>query len=110
VTPFAFTAETTSKLGLAFLAAVNGGRFKMYGDPAAQGDGDGCAAEFWREAELCRYAVRRNQQIGFGVPAGRGRDDFVISAALCAWAARGWLVSIPAVLAQRPLDFAEGWF
>ncbi|HEV8639282.1 MAG TPA: hypothetical protein VG370_34170 [Chloroflexota bacterium] len=108
VRPFVLTAGTKSKLGFAFLAAVNGGRFKMYRDPAAQGGEDGCAAEFWREVELCRYAVRRNRQLGFWVPGSQGRDDFVVSAALCAWAAREWVVPLPAVLTQRPLDFAEG--
>ena len=108
VQPFVFTAESKSRLGFAFLAGVNGGRFRMYGDPAAAGDADGCAAEFWREVALCRYTVRRNQQLAFWVPETEGHDDFVTSAALCAWAGRDYVVPPAAVLMQRPLDFAGG--
>lgn len=108
VQPFVFTGESKSRLGFAFLAAVNGGRFRMYGDPAAAGDPDGCAAEFWREVGLCRYTVRRNQQLAFWVPESEGHDDFVISAALCAWAGREHVVAPAGVLFQRPLDFAGG--
>ena len=108
VQPFVFGAESKSRLGFAFLAGVNGGRFRMYGDPAAGGDPDGSAAEFWREAALCRYAVRRNQQLAFWVPESEGHDDFVVSAALCAWAGRDYVVPPAAVLMNRPLDFAGG--
>jgi hypothetical protein len=104
VAPFVFTAESKSRLGFAFLAAVNGGRLKMYA-----GDGeDGAAAELWREAALCRYAVRRNQQLAFWVPETEGHDDFVVSAALCAWAAREVVATPAAALISRPLDFDDG--
>jgi hypothetical protein len=98
VRPFALTAEAASRLGFAFLAAVNGRRFRMYGDPAAAGHRDGCPAELWREAALCRCALRRGQRIAFWVPEGDG--GFVLSAALCAWAGRDY-VAPPAVTPMR---------
>jgi hypothetical protein len=104
VRPFVFTAESASRLGFAFLAAVNGGRFRMYGDPAAAGDADGCAAELWREATLSRCAVRRGQRIAFWVPGGEGEDGFLLSAALCAWAGRDY-VSPPAMAPIRPRTY-----
>lgn len=103
VQPFVFTAESKSRLGFALLAAVNGGRFKIYA-----GDGaDGAAAELWREAAACRYAVRRGQQLAFWVPASQGHDDFVVSAALCNWAARAAAAPPTAALIVRPPDYPE---
>jgi hypothetical protein len=86
---------------------VNGGRFKLYRDPEPE---DGCLLEFWREAERCRYAVRRGQQLSFWVPESQGHDDFVTSAALCAWAARDTIVPAAAALTIRPLDYQDGRF
>jgi hypothetical protein len=105
VVPFTFTAESKSRLGFNMLAAVNGGRFRMYQEAATE---DGCAAELWREAALCRYAIRRGQQLSFWVPESEGHDDFVVSAALCAWAAREVVVAPSAAIAARPVDYADG--
>ncbi len=106
VEPFVFTAEAKSRLGFGLLAAVNGGRFKMYREP--ESSEDGAAAEFWREAALCRYAIRRGQQLNFWVAESEGHDDFVVSAALCAWAARGATAAPAGALVQRPLDYVDG--
>lgn len=105
VEPFVFTAEAKSQLGFGFLAAVNGGRFKVYRDPEPE---DGCLAEFWHEAVLCRYEVRRGQQLAFQVPETRGHDDFIISAALCAHAARGVIVPAAALVVARGAEYADG--
>jgi hypothetical protein len=90
-----FTAESKSKLGYGLLAAVNGGRLKMYAP-----DGSPEYAEFSREAELARVHYRPNRQMNFFVAPTDGHDDYVISAALAVHAAseiemkqrvaRGW--------------------
>jgi hypothetical protein len=82
------TAESRSRLALGFLAAVNGGRFKMY---RHEEGADPVAAEFWRAAERCRCAPRPGRQLAFWVRPGEGRDDLVVSAALCAQAGRDLL-------------------
>ncbi len=95
-----FTAARKSELAYGLLAAANGGRLKVYRE-AADGEGGGPPeadlrpdggelAEWWREAERCRYAVRANQQLDFFVPESEGHDDFVVSAALCVAAAQGY--------------------
>jgi hypothetical protein len=104
-----FTAAKKSELGYGLLAAAGSGRLKVYqGDLA--GAGDGCLAEWWAEAEACRYEVRREQQISFFVPEDRGHDDFVVSAALCVAAAAG--VGIAAAgteVRARPAYAGERW-
>ena len=82
VVPFVFSAPSKSKLAYDFLAAVNGGRFKLYRD-----DGSPESREFWLQAEQARYAVAANQTMNFYVPPDRGHDDFLISAALAVQAA-----------------------
>jgi hypothetical protein len=105
VQPFVFSAESKSRLGFALLAAVNGGRFKMYAGDAE----DSAGAQLWREAAACRYAVRRGQQLAFWVPESQGHDDFVISAALCNWAARDAPPPSAALIRRQP-DFQDGRF
>jgi hypothetical protein len=105
VVPFTFTAESKSRLGFNLLAAVNGGRFRMYQEPVTE---DGAAHEFWRQAAACRHLVRRGQQLAFWVPESEGHDDFVVSAALCAWAAREVVLQPSAAVVARPLDYADG--
>ncbi|HEY3078885.1 MAG TPA: hypothetical protein VGM69_03165 [Chloroflexota bacterium] len=87
-------AAAGSRACFALLGAVNGGRFKVYRDPAAAVGGDGCAAAFWRQAALCRYAPGRSRQVELRVPGTLDQGDFVLSAALCAWGARD-LVAAP---------------
>ena len=107
-----FTAPKKSELAYGLLAAVNSGRFKVYrgaGEadphpafstllpPSGRRAGDegqsSPLAEWWHEAERCRYEVRANQQLSFFVPEEEGHDDFVISAALCVAAAQGYGVA-----------------
>ncbi len=82
VKPFRFTAESKSRLGYALLAAVNGGRLRMYA-----GDGSDEYAEFWRQAEAARVAYRANQTLNFSVDPADGHDDYLVSAALVVEAA-----------------------
>ncbi|HEV8574849.1 MAG TPA: hypothetical protein VGR43_09090, partial [Dehalococcoidia bacterium] len=69
VRPVRFTTESKSRLGYGLLAAVNGGRLKMYA-----GDGSVEYAEFWREMALARVHYRPSRQMSFFVaPAGQAR-------------------------------------
>jgi hypothetical protein len=78
------TEEARSRLAFALLAAVNGGRFKMY----RQGDqGDAGAGRFWRALERGRCAPRPGRRLRFWDPAGE-QEDYLLSAALCAQAGR----------------------
>jgi hypothetical protein len=83
VRPFRFTAESKSRLGYDLLAAVNGGRLKMYG-----GDGSAEWAEFWRQAEAARVAYRAGRTMSFFVDPSDGHDDYLMSLALAVEAAR----------------------
>lgn len=105
VQPFVFTAESKSRLGFHLLAAINGGRFRMYREDSLA---DGCAAEFWRQFTACRATVAPNQRLGFSVLPAEGHDDFVISGALCAWAARGATILPAAAMTYAPIEFADG--
>jgi len=70
------TSESKSRLGYALLAAVNGGRLRLYAGPSVE------AAECWRQLERCRAVYRPNQTLNFYVDERDGHDDFVISLAL----------------------------
>ena len=83
VKPFRFSAESKSRLGYNLLAAVNGGRLKMYA-----ADGSAEWAEFWRQAELARASYRTNQTMSFFVDPSSGHDDYLMSLALTVEAAR----------------------
>ncbi len=84
VQPLRFTAESKSRLGYELIAAVNGGRLKMYA-----ADGSPEYTQFWREMELARVAYRPNQSMNFFVEPSRGHDDYVVSLALALAASRG---------------------
>ena len=77
VRPVRFTQETKSRLGYGLLAAVNGGRLKLY-------DGDGSLEyrQCWRELERARAVYRANRTMGFFVEPAEGHDDYLISLAL----------------------------
>jgi hypothetical protein len=77
VRPVRFTAESKSKLGYGLLAAVNGGRLKLYA-----ADGSLEYAQFQREIEAARAHYRPNQQMNFFVAPAYGHDDYLVSAAL----------------------------
>ena len=83
VRPLRFTAESKSRLGYGLLAAVNGGRLKVY-----TADGSQEYAAFWREMELARVAYRPNQTMNFFVTPSDGHDDYLMSLALAVEAAR----------------------
>lgn len=81
--PVRFSAEMKSRLGYGLLAAVNGGRLKMYAP-----DGSPEYSEFWRQAELARLHYRPNRQMNFFVSPSEGHDDYIVSAALAVEAAK----------------------
>jgi hypothetical protein len=83
VRPVKFTAESKSRLGYELLAAVNGGRLKMYA-----ADGSPEYAAFWGEAELVRVSYRPSRQMNFFVAPSDGHDDYVVSLALAVDAAK----------------------
>ncbi len=83
VRPVRFSAEMKSRLGYGLLAAVNGGRLKMYA-----ADGSLECAEFWREMELARVHYRPSRQMTFFVEPAHGHDDYVASASLAVEAAK----------------------
>lgn len=85
VRPYVFTAPSKSKLAFGFLAAINGGRLKMYAE-----DGSREATEFWFQMEHARSSLRPNQTMNFYVDPREGHDDFLMSAALAVEAAQGW--------------------
>jgi hypothetical protein len=77
------SAESKSRLGYDLVAAVNGGRLKMYA-----ADGSAEYAEFWRQMELARAAYRPSRTMNFFVEPSRGHDDYLMSLALVVEAAR----------------------
>ncbi len=70
------SAESKSKLGYELLAAVNGGRLRLYGGDATE------LRECWRQLEVCRAQYATNQTMRFQVDERDGHDDYVISLAL----------------------------
>ncbi len=84
-----FSAESKSRLGYRLLAAVNGGRLKMYAP-----DGSPECRDFWRETEQARAAYRPNRQMNFYVEPSQGHDDYLMSLAL--------LVEAASALGGRP--------
>ncbi|HXK33262.1 MAG TPA: hypothetical protein VNM91_04520, partial [Dehalococcoidia bacterium] len=78
-----FSAQAKSQLGFGLLAAVNGGRLKLYAR-----DGSPEWAEFQRQCELARVAYRANCTMNFYVDPADGHDDYLVSAALLVHASR----------------------
>ena len=77
VRPVRFTQESKSRLGYGLLAAVNGGRLKLY---AAEGSQE--YRHCWQELEKARVAYRANRTMNFFVDPAEGHDDFLMSLAL----------------------------
>lgn len=92
-----FSAESKSRLGFGLLAAVNGGRLKVYAP-----DGSPEYGELWREIELARAVYRPNRTMNFFVDPAQGHDDFVVSLALAVHAAAGLEVERPRVARGHP--------
>jgi hypothetical protein len=82
VSAFTFTARAKSELGFNLLAAINGGRLKVY-----KGDGSEEAQEFWLEMERAKSQFRASQTMNFYVDPSQGHDDFLMSLALLVEAA-----------------------
>ena len=83
VEPFIFTSQSKSRLGFDLLAAINGGRLKMYAT-----DGSQEYQEFWRQIERAMAYFRPNRTMNFLVEPQRGHDDFLSSLALLVRAAQ----------------------
>jgi hypothetical protein len=79
VVPFKFTSQSKSELGFNLLAAINGGRLKVY-----KGDGSEEYKEFRYEMEKAKTQYRPNQTMSFYVEPSLGHDDFLMSLALAA--------------------------
>jgi hypothetical protein len=77
VMPFSFSAKSKSELGFELLAAINGGRLKMY-----HGDSSNEYRVFWSEMEKAKSHYRPNQTMNFYVDPAQGHDDFLMSLAL----------------------------
>jgi len=84
VAPVRFSAESKSRLGYNLLAAVNGGRLKVYA-----GDGSAEYRSLWLEVERARVAYRANRTMNFYVDPSEGHDDYLMSLALTVEAATG---------------------
>jgi pimeloyl-ACP methyl ester carboxylesterase len=134
VEKFVFSAPSKSRLAFNMLAMINTGKLSVYkgttlpSSPPApllqSGRGDGQdrlatsplsslepeLAEFWREAQACRYWLRASETMGWGVPEREGHDDFVVSLALTVRATEG-LAPPPASALIRALPDGEssGW-
>jgi len=100
VRAFRFSAESKSRLGYALIAAVNGGRLRMYA-----ADGSAEYRSFWREMEAARVAYRPNQTMNFFVAPSEGHDDYLMSLALTVEASRD-LPMRPRVARGRMQGFA----
>ncbi len=81
VLPFVFSRASKSALGWDFVALIDGGRFKEYAD-----DGDALSRLFWSQLAATSFEAPPGpgKVLQWSVPAGRGHDDLVMSAALAA--------------------------
>jgi len=84
VAPVRFTAEGKSRLGYNLLAAINGGRLKVYAS-----DSSAEHRAFWQEMERARVSYRANRTMNFYVDPSEGHDDYLMSLALTVEAATG---------------------
>jgi len=102
-----FTRPLKSEMGYELLAAVNGGRVRMYAD-----DGSAECREFWAEVGQCRYAMARGMgaAMNWYVDAREGHDDFVVSLGLCVRAAARGGPEPAGVLMQAPRLYEDGRF
>ena len=87
VIPYLFTATSKSALGWDFLGLIDSGRFKEYADDSATGTPEGrLTALYWEQLRATTYETvpGPGKLLRWSVPAARGHDDLVISAALTA--------------------------
>jgi hypothetical protein len=81
VEPFVFSSASKSELGWDFLGLIDGGRFKEYAD-----DGEELTRVYRHQLAACTYEVLPGpgRLLRWSVPAARGHDDLLVSAALTA--------------------------
>jgi hypothetical protein len=81
VIPFIFTAASKSALGWDWIGLIDSGRYREYAD-----DGEQLTRLFRSQLAAVTYATPPGpgKALRWGVPAGRGHDDLVMSAALTA--------------------------
>lgn len=81
VLPFVFSRASKSALGWDFVALIDAGRFKEYAD-----DGDQLSRLFRSQLAATSFDAPPGpgKVLQWSVPAGRGHDDLVMSAALAA--------------------------
>jgi hypothetical protein len=120
VEQFVFTSRSKSDLGYALLAAVNGGRVKMYRGSGAGNRGPNMEierpdpgsltpeTEYWREMQLARSEMRAGQTMNFFVPERDGHDDFLMSLALCVRAAQGCAATPVSAVAAATRMYEDG--
>ena len=83
IIPFTFTQKTKSDMGFELLSLVNSGRLRLYYQ-----DGSNEYRELLTQLEKARSQYRPNQTMNFYVDPQEGHDDFLMSLALVAEAAR----------------------
>ena len=84
VVPFVITSKTKSDAGFELLSLINSGRLKLY-----KQDGSREYKETMFELERARVRYRANRTMNFYVDPQEGHDDFLVSLALIAQAAKG---------------------
>jgi hypothetical protein len=84
VIPFVITSKSKSDMGFELLSIVNSGKLKLY-----KQDGSQEYKETLFELERARAQYRPNQTMNFYVDPHEGHDDFLVSLALVAQAAKG---------------------
>jgi hypothetical protein len=83
IVPFTFTQKSKSDMGFELLSFINSGRLRIY-----QKDSSPAYCELMAQLEKARSQYRPNQTMNFYVDPQEGHDDFLISLALAAEAAR----------------------
>jgi hypothetical protein len=83
VVPFTFTQKSKSDMGFELLSFVNGSRLKLY-----KQDGSDEYREMMFQLDHAKAQYRPNQTMNFYVDPQEGHDDFLMSLALLAEAAR----------------------
>lgn len=104
VRPLKLTSESKSNLGYELIAAVNGGRLRIYAS-----DGSIEHAESWRQIELARVAYRPSQQMNFFVDPSEGHDDYPVSLALTVHAASDPVPQPRIARGRNPIQMAEAF-
>jgi len=84
VVPFVITSKSKSDMGFELLSLINSGRLKLY-----RQDGSREYKETLFEMERAKAKYRPNQTMNFYVDPQEGHDDFLVSLALVAQAAKG---------------------